>query len=179
LRPFSPESIARKVVNRLNTSGVLAGQFEVYFFDKGKLKTTTVVSYGLRYITSFQGDDSLFKVWKHPEKSELVGETNEALLNEYVNFCANEISKFIAAVKINVPAQRWTSDTRVKGRMLTTTHINGFIVCLRKIIENDKLHAFEYYRQKLLDVQTFPFAGYRSSHYGAMGDALYKKYFEK
>jgi DGQHR domain-containing protein len=179
LRPFSPDSIARKVVNRLNVSGALAGQFEVYFFDKNKLKTTSVVSYGVRHITKLQGDDSLFKVWKEDRKSDLEACTNESLLSEYVNFCASEISKFVSAVKVNVPADRWTTDKKIKGRMLTTTHINGFIVCLRKIIENDRLHAFEYYRSKLLDVHTFQFSGYRSSHYGAMGEALYKKYFEK
>lgn len=179
LRPFSPESIARKVVNRLNASGALTGQFEVYFFDKKKLKTTSVVSYGVKQITKFQGEDSLFKVWKNPRKSELETGVDEALLAEYVSFCASEISKFISAVKANVPADRWTSDKKTRGRMLTTTHVNGFIVCLRKIIESDRLHAFDYYKDKLSEVQSFPFSSYRSSHYGAMGEAMYKKYFEK
>jgi DGQHR domain-containing protein len=179
LRPFSPESIARKVVNRLNTSGALAGQFEIYFFDKKKLKTTSVVSYGVRQIIKLQGSDSLFKAWKHAQKADLEAGDNENLLAEYVNFCASEISKFISAVKANVPPERWTTDTKIRGRMLTTTHVNGFIVCLRKIIENDRLHAFDYYREKLSEVQTFSFSSYRSSHYGAMGEAMFKKYFEK
>jgi DGQHR domain-containing protein len=177
LRPFSLESIARKVVNRLNTSGSLANQFEVYFFDKKKLKTTSVVSYGVRHIIKLQGDDSLFTAWKNPQKSRLEAATNEHLLDEYVSFCASEISKFISAVWANVPAERWTTDKNVKGRMLTTTHINGFIVCLRKIIENDRLHSFDYYRERLSEVQSFPFNSYRSSHYGAMGEQMYRKYF--
>jgi DGQHR domain-containing protein len=179
LRPFSPESIARKVVNRLNTSGALAGQFEVYFFDNNKFKTASVVSYGVRQITKLQGNDSLYKAWKNPQKSELEIGANENLLSEYVAFCASEISKFISAVKANVPSERWTRDIKVKNRMLTTTHVNGFIVCLRKIIEHDRLHTFEYYRDKLLEVQSFSFSSYRSSHYGAMGEAMYKRYFEK
>jgi DGQHR domain-containing protein len=179
LRPFSLESIARKVVNRLNTSGPLANQFEVYFFDKKKLKTTSVVSYGIRHIIKLQGDDSLFRAWKHPGKANLEAKTDEKLLNEYVNFCAGEINKFVSAVKANVPAERWTTDKKIKGRMLTTTHVNGFIVCLRKIIEHDRLHAFDYYKERLSEVQSFAFGSYRSSHYGAMGEHMHRKYFEK
>ena len=179
LRPFSPESIARKVVTKLNTFGALANEFEVYFFDKNKLKTATVVSYGIRHITKLAGDDLLFQAWKNPQKDNLEAEGDELLLAEYVDFSAKEISKFISAVKANVPRERWTSDKKVKKRILTTTQVNGFIVCLRKIIEQDRLHTFEYYRERLADVESFPFSTYRSSHYGAMGEAMYLRYFGK
>ena len=62
LQPYSQESIARRVVNRLNEIGPLSGEFEQYFFDKTKLKVTSVVSYGVRPIVKLGGDDTLFKV---------------------------------------------------------------------------------------------------------------------
>lgn len=179
LKPFSPESIARRIVNRLNEFGALSNQFERYFFDKMKLKTTSVVSYGVRPIAKLQGADSFFNVWTEPRKDELAQETDSQLLEGYVDFCAKEINLFVSAVRANVPAARWTADKKIQGRMLTTTNINGFIVCLRRIIENDKLHGVDYYRTKLKDLQTFPFSKYRSSQYGAMGEALYEKYFAK
>jgi DGQHR domain-containing protein len=179
LKPFSPDSVARRIVNRLNEFGALSNQFERYFFDKLKLKTTSVVSYGVRPIAKLQGTDSLYHAWAEPRKEALTKENDSDLLETYVDFCAKEINLFISAVKANIPNARWTADKKIPGRMLTTTHINGFIVCLRRIIENDKLHNFEYYKTKLKELHTFQFTKYRSSQYGAMGDALYEKFFAR
>ncbi len=177
LRPFSPESIARKVVNRLNETGPLSSEFEVYFYDQRKIKTTSVVSYGVKPITKFQGEDTLFHAWNENRKERLFDGEDGKLLEAYVGFCASEINKFVSAVKSNVSADRWTTDKKVKGHLLTTTNINGFIVCLRQIVQNDKLRSFEYYRGKLADVQRFPFANYRSSQYGDLGRTMYERYF--
>jgi DGQHR domain-containing protein len=177
LTPFAPESIAKEVVNQLNDDGPLADEFERYFFEKAKLKTTTVVSYGLRPIVKLQGDDTLFKVWPNEKKKDLVEEKDSALLEGYVKFCAKEINIFLSAMKACLPAERWTTDKKVAGRFLTPTNINGAIICLRKIIEHDKLHTFEYYRSKLVDLKKFDFTKYGSSQYNRMAQDLYEKYF--
>jgi hypothetical protein len=53
LHPFAPESIAREVVNYLNeSSGPLVGQFEKHFYEKNKLKTTSVVSYAVKQVVN-------------------------------------------------------------------------------------------------------------------------------
>jgi hypothetical protein len=64
--------------------------------------------------------------------------------------------------------------------MLTTTIINGFIVCLRLLVEHQKLHAFDWYKAKFAasDLNKFPFSRYKSSQYGSLGQDLYKAYFE-
>ena len=178
LRPFSQESIAKEVVNRLNNEGPLADQFERYFFDKGKIKTTSVVSYGIRPIVKFQGADTLFKTWTHPHKDKLSDETDGDLLSLYIGYCVTQINIFISAIKANLPAERWTTNKEVLGRMLTTTNVNGLVVCLRKLVESNKVHSFDYYNKKLADVSKFNFSKYRSSQYGSMGEELYKKYFE-
>lgn len=179
LDPFSNVSVAKNVVNRLNEGGSLADRFERFFFDKAKLKTTSVVSYGVRPLVKLQGNDSLFRVWDHPDKDDLDKENNPQLLQEYIKFCAKEINLFIAAVKDGIPSERWTSNKKQKDRILTTTNINGFINCLRQIVEHDKTHSIQYYKSRLTDVDKFPFKNYRSSQYVRMGEDMYKKYFAK
>ena len=65
----------------------------------------------------------------------------------------------------------------VVGRALTTTVINGMIVCLRRIIEERKERSFESYRSQLGGVKEFKFERYKSSQYGSLGRDLYDKYF--
>src|SRR5690606_30495183 len=49
IRPFLADSIARDVLDKLNDGqGALSGNFSQSFFDAGGLRTTSVVSYGLR-----------------------------------------------------------------------------------------------------------------------------------
>ncbi len=180
LHPFSAESVAKQVVNLLNDDqGPLLNEFQRYFFDKDKLKTTSVVSYGVRSIVKLQGEDSLFKVWPNTKKNTLTNEINIDLLEEYVEFCAREIGLFISAVKANLPKEKWTANKKVKGRLLTTTNVYGWIICLRKIIEFDKVHSFEYYKGRLSEISKFDFAKYRSSQYGRMAEDMYQKYFKK
>jgi DGQHR domain-containing protein len=179
LDPFSNVSVAKNIVNRLNEGGSLADQFERFFFDKAKLKTTSVVSYGVRPLVKLQGHDSLFRVWDHAKKDDLRKEKNSQLLQEYINFCAKEINLFIAAVKDGIPSEKWTADKKVKDRILTTTNINGFINCLRQIIDHGKTYSLPYYKSKLSEVEKFPFRNYRSSQYVRMGEDMYKRYFAK
>lgn len=181
LHPFSPDSIARQVVNALNDKGALGGEFERYFFDKGKIKTTTIVSYGLKPAIKLSGDDSLFKAWNISDKQNLIDAPTDALVSDYVKFCATEVNLFISAIKAALPKERWTADKKIKGRMLTTTILNGFIVCLRLLVQHQRLHSFDWYKSKL-DPETlnkFPFSTYKSSQYGSLGQAMYEKFFEK
>lgn len=177
LRPFSNESIAKQVVNQINEHGPLANEFERYFFDKDKLKTTSVVSYGIRPLVKLHGADTLFAVWNHPNKAALEQELNTDLLNDYVKYCSSEISRFISAVRASLPKDRWTANKKVKGRLLTTTNINGWIMCLRMIVEGGKTYSFEYYKGKLSGLDSFNHTKYRSSQYGRMGVDLHAKYF--
>lgn len=176
LNPFSADSIAKDVVNRLNDQGPLSDQFERYFFEKGRLKTTSVVSYGIRHVVKLGGNDSLFETWPNRKKSRLSNQKDVSLRDEYVRYCVQQINLFLAAVKAVLPKEKWTPDKKSKG-MLTTTNINGFIVCLRKVIEHGNVHKFQYYQKKLANLQDFQFGEYHSSQYGRMGEELYNNYF--
>lgn len=177
LTPYAPSSIGKQVINTLNESGPLFDQFERHFFDTHKIKTTSIVSYGLVPILKLHGEDSLFKLWKHPNKEKLILENNKTLLREYVEFCSEELNKFLLAAKLSCDSRLWTPDRRVKGRLLTTTIINGFVICLRLAVENNQIGNTEFYKSKLAGLSEFPFNEYHSSQYSRMGNDMYERFF--
>lgn len=177
LMPFAPASIGKQIVNSLNNQGALFDQFERHFYDTHKLKTTSIVSYGLVPLVKLQGDDSLFKLWNNNDKEKLSNAKNKALLADYIKFCTSEINTFLAAVKFVVDEEKWTTDKKVQGRLLTTTHINGYIICLRHIVNNNLTGDFDYYKSKLKNLKDFSYDEYHSSQYSRMGEELFERYF--
>ena len=178
LEPFSPESIATRVIGELDkSSGPLNGWIERYWFDKNKLKTTSIVSYGLRPLVKPSGNDSLFSLWNNPNKSLMVDEENTDLLDEYVSFCVLEINQLLIAVKIILDSKLWTTDKTISGRFLTTTNINALLICLRLLIENGKTYKTQTYQTKLSGFDKFKFKDYHSSQYNRMAEAIYAKFF--
>lgn len=178
LRPYSPVAIAKRVINRLNEGGgALGDQFERYFYDKDKMKTTSVVSYALTHLVRIGGPDSLFRAWTVPSKDDLKTQNNDALLEEYVSYCAIEVAKFLAAVKSEIPADRWTADRKAPGYFLTTSTINGCLSLFRRIVRNGKVSEISSYKTALSGLKDFTFTDYKSSQYNKLGEALYNKYF--
>jgi len=177
LKPFSPESIAKAVITRMNAVGPLANQFETHFFEKGKIKTTSIVSYALKPIVKLSGNDSLFALWANPSKEDLAEETRPDLLSEYVRFSVTEINTFLSAARSQIDPTKWTSDKTVKNRLLATTPINGLIICLRFLIENSETGDFEHYKNQFKGLDKFPFSSYKSSQYASMGRKLYEVFF--
>lgn len=177
LNPFSTESIATALINRLNDQGPLQDMFEKYFYEKDKIKTTSIVSYGLKQIVKLNGADSLFAVWKNENKDTLIEGKNHELLNQYIVFCSTEINVFLGAIKSLLADKQWTIDKKEASKILSTTTINGFIVFLRKIIEAGKLSDFKGYKTKISNIEKFPFKKYKSSQYGSLGSDLYSKHY--
>jgi DGQHR domain-containing protein len=176
LTPSSEISLAKRIVNFMNRHGPLEGRFVKYSFEKDKLKTTSIVSYGVRNLIRFQGSDSLFSVWTNPAKAD-VREGDDATAELYVKYCAREINLLLSALKDNLSEARWTTSNKVPGRVLSTTVVNGVIVCLRHIVDAGKEREIDIYRKRLKGVDSFNFGEYRSSQYGALGSALFSKYF--
>lgn len=52
------------------------------------------------------------------------------------------------------------------------------MICFRRLIEEGKTGSFDYYNERLKEIGTFDFPPFKSSQYGAMSKALYKKFFE-
>jgi DGQHR domain-containing protein len=179
ISPFEPNSIARRVVNQMNAKGPLAGLFEIRFFEKGRLKVTSIVSYAMRQLINPLNETGLFAIWDDPKKVGVrTGKDREAL-NRYVAFALSEVNKYLAAVKQVVPEHRWTADRNQKDRVLTTTYVNGFIISFRLLLEGSgKAYQFEYYRKKLAELSSLDFKVFKSSNYKSMGQSIYEKYFK-
>jgi len=181
LNPFSAESIAKDVLNHLNeNNGPLFDSFERYFFEKSKLKTTSIVSYAIKPIVKLSGDDTFFKGWKQTGKAALTDGKDLELRSKYVEYCAKHLNVFFSAVKKAIPSQRWTGDKSVSNRMLTTTNINGLVICLRKLLETEGVGDFAHYDSKFgSKLAAFPFSTYKSSQYTRMGQDLFDKFSAK
>ncbi|NLZ04939.1 MAG: DGQHR domain-containing protein [Phycisphaerae bacterium] len=177
VQPHSPIAIAKAVVQGLAETGPLTGRLEVHFYDTGKIKTTSIVSYGMRHIVSLDGEHSLFKRWTNKQKKTI--QKNRSVLEVYVDHCVSEINMFLGAFKSALPGDMWTTD-RKKSRALTTTTINGLIFCLRLLIEKDALGDFDYYRAGFSNMKVSfkpERFTYRSSHWKSLGEELFEQCF--
>jgi DGQHR domain-containing protein len=177
--PFSPTAIAKKIIINLGQTGHLTNLLEEHFYDVGKIKTTSIVSYGMKHIVKLSGNDSLFSIWLNPDKEKLLEQMDIKLLDSYIDFCTKEINNFISGFRMNIPKEIWTPDKKT-SRVLTTTTINGLIFCLRKVIENKKTGDIDYYKEKFssleLDFTPEKF-GYKSSHWKGLGEEIYSQCF--
>jgi hypothetical protein len=161
-------------------TGPLSGKLEVHFFDTGKLKTTSIVSYGVRHIVNIAGEDSLFRLWHGPGKTKVKNHIGKAELATYIDFASSQLNMLIRGFRANVDATLWTTDRSV-SRALSATTVNGLIFCMRQLIKNGRVGSkFDYYRDGFAKMQVdfrpkkFP---YKSSHWRDLGDALYRQCF--
>ncbi|TWJ03300.1 hypothetical protein JN11_00838 [Mucilaginibacter frigoritolerans] len=178
LVPFSTTSIAKYVINQLNLGGPLGTMFEQYSYEKDKIKTASIISFGLRPLLKLDGNDSIFKIWSNPKKDQLSKKVEDfALLQEYKQFSVNEIRNILIGFKDNISKEKWIMNRTEPEAMLNVTTINGMINCLRILIENNKTGDVTYYKSQLANVDSFNFKTYKSSQYRQMGQDLYNKYF--
>jgi DGQHR domain-containing protein len=183
INPFSSIAIGKRILIGLNKSGPLNNMIEQYFYEKGKIKTASIVSFGLRpliKIEDIKAKDSIYVIWNHPDKQKLKQKNSKEfdLLDEYINFSVEKIRDLLIALKINLTNEQWKtySPSNSKG-LLTVTFINGILNVLRLLIENNKVSTVENYKLKLKNIDLFDFKEFKSSQYRKMGEAIYKKYF--
>ncbi|MEW3495909.1 DGQHR domain-containing protein [Pseudomonas aeruginosa] len=176
VNPFSGTAVAKAILIKLARKGALKDKLEEHVFDDAKkLKISSIVSYGLKPLVKWEGEDSLFSAWPEDSKKEdILEEKNKQYLNCYIEYCASELNDLLNAVKASHP-EAWQIGH--ESKLLTPTTINGFIKCLRLILENSKDRGFETYKIKLLNVKDFNFAPYKSSHWNQLGIDLYEKFF--
>jgi DGQHR domain-containing protein len=177
LEPFSAESIAARVLNRLAKTGPLAGQIQQYFFDTNKLKTVSIVSYGLKPLVKTSGTDSLFSIWSHSNKAGVANGTDTTGLEAYIDFCIKTINLVLSAVRRNLQKSRWTTETKVEGRVLSTVYVNSFLITIRLLIdkkvsltENTLVDGFQ-------GIENFNFGEYHSSQYARMAEKIVETHF--
>jgi DGQHR domain-containing protein len=181
ISPFTPVALAKSVISQLATTGPLAGYLEEHFFGDGTIKTSSIVSYGLRHLVEInpKNTGSLFNLWQQAGKESMISKKDLHLRKYYIKFCVSELNKLLSGFKANVPTDKWTPK-RADSRALSTTTINGLIFCMRKVVESDSLLEFDGYRlcfsRMTLDFTPKKFA-FKSSHWRALGDKLYDQCF--
>jgi DGQHR domain-containing protein len=179
LTPFSTTSIAKNIINKLNESGPLGTFFEEYWYEKAKLKTSSIVSFGLKPLIKFEGNDTLFKIWSHASKSKLKTGKDFTALRTYKDFCAEEIRNVFIGIKANIPPQNWKMDRTDPNAMLNVTTVNGIINCLRILVEKDENGDVDFYKKQFTNVNTFKFKAFKSSQYRKLGQELYNHCFNQ
>lgn len=183
INPMSSVAIAKRILLGLNRSGPLSNLIEQYWYEKGKLKTASIVSYGLRPLVKIEdvkAKDSIFAIWKNSEKGKLKIKDNEEfdLLTKYIDYAVLKIRDILIAFKAKLSPEQWKtySKSNVNG-ILSVTFINGILNTLRLIIENDRVKSVDEYSAQLDGIDKFNFKKYKSSQYRKMGEDIYKKHF--
>ena len=182
--PFSNIAIGKCILNILNEHGPLSNQIEMYTYERGKIKTASIVSFGLKPLIKVDKlkNDTLFKVWQHDQKDDLLNPDcqNYTLLNDYKKYCAQKISEVLSAFKTRLGSTIWKPyDAKTSTGVLTVTFINGVLNLTRLLIENSKLTDIDTYVKHLESVSDFDFKQYKSSQYRKLGKALYDNFFNE
>lgn len=180
--PFSSIAIGKSILKLLNEHGSLVNLIEMYTYEKGKIKTASIVSFGLKPLIKVdkQKTDTFFRIWENEKKDDLAQKDCQdyALLSDYQRFCATKINEMLSAFKVSLDSTMWqTYNAKTSIGILTVTFINGVLNLIRLLIENNKLASFESYRSRLNSIKEFEFKKYKSSQYRRMGEDLYSKYF--
>lgn len=182
INPYSSMAISKRVIQGLGKSGPLKGLLQTGHFDGPEMiKTSSIVSYGLRPLVKLDGDDSLFFSWKNPKKEQLKSADNdnqEELLNEYIKYCVVRINELLVAIKTGLTDQsRWERKTSKNNGVLSPTTLNGIIILLREIIRARYDLSFEQHKARLRSLDKFQFSKYKSSQWKSMGTDIYSKHY--
>lgn len=174
LDPFRPVSVARMVVNKLANSAPLGGILQKSEYDIDRIKTTTIVVYGIQPLVKRSGSDSLYSIWSDPNKTDIVdGNKDIDALERYIDFCAAHIGDFLTLVRNSLDQNRWKLAKAGGDGIISVTTINSFIILMRKLIEDGNLTETDL-KVKLDPLNSIDYGKYRSSQYAALAARMHK-----
>lgn len=192
LNPFSADSIAKGVLDKLSQEGPLEGKIQRYFYEKDKLKTSSIISFGLKPLVSLKSEESLYLSWPDENKNKLKESENAEsveryeLLERYREFCKNKINDLLIAIVKNIAGEKdfniryfWHVGKIKDKKILSTVTINGFLKLLGRLVKENINIDQEELTKKFNEIDKFDFSKFVSSHYKQMGDELFQKYFSK
>ncbi|MEL7729291.1 hypothetical protein AAG612_07130 [Citromicrobium bathyomarinum] len=175
LDPFKPISVSRVVVNRLAVTQPLAGRLARSSLDSGRIKTASIVAYGLQPLTKRSGNDSLFSIWDQNDAKARFADgtaTNDDL-DAYIDFCVSTISGFLAECRTALDSGKWKL-VGDDGGILSVTVVNGLIILLRKLIADGKFSGVPS-NLNLGGINSVDFKSYKSSQYADLATILRSK----
>ena len=183
--PFSTIAIGKDVLKRLNENGPLHNKLVNCSYDKNKISTASIVSYGLRPLIKLDENavDSLFRIWSEPNKLKLKEKNcnDYKLRDSYIDFCVGKIRDLLLAFKQHLSDNnQWEPyNTTNKQGVLGVVLLNGIMNVLRLLIENNRVSSVEDYVNSLNGIESFRFKDYKSSQYRRMGGKIYNEFFSK
>ena len=175
LDPFRPVSVARVIVNRLADTTPLKGHLARTSLDAGKIRTASIVAYGLQPLTKRSGTDSLFHVWDNADakKRFIKGIATENDLSAYINFAVGLLGNYLDAIRVVVGNTKWRIADKDGDGILSVTTVNGFIILLRKLIEDGKVDS-DKTMPKLDKLGAVQFKTFKSSQYADLAAHMLK-----
>lgn len=173
LDPARPISVARKIVNSLAATTPLAGILEKSAYDIGRIRTTTIATYGVQPLVKRSGKDSIFYIWKDPDKAKIAdGGKDLVVLDRYLNFSVEHISDFLSLIRKSLDVKKWKIADRQNDGVLSVTTINSFLILMRKLIESGYITEtdilVDFAKLNHIDVNKF-----KSSQYAALAAKMY------
>lgn len=166
--PFSKNSIARRILEKLNLSGVFKDKFQLSLVETGQIKVASIIQFALSYLVASDiSSNGLYQCWKN-ENSDIVIpdvldnsiEECEELLNEYIKYCTSKISLYFSAIK-QVYSDEWENPN---SKILKVFSLNAFIIALHKSLgKTGGVKDFEFYKsifsKKKFNFEKLEYAG--------------------
>ena len=176
--PIDDESIAQSVIEALNKEGIFRGLLQVSSLDSGKIKTTSIIRFALRYLVSVKSTGekcSLFNYWEGDKKKLLAIDSSE--LQDYIGFCSRILREYFGAVKKNM-SRYWNDNT---SKLLSVISLNGFIIALTRQLSVNGVKDFSFY-DNIFHEWSFDFSSegfpYTSSQYRKFSTEILKTAFK-
>lgn len=174
LDPFRPVAVSRVVLNGLAETAPLSGYLARSGLDAGRIRTASVVSYGLMPLTKRSGSDSIFAIWRDSSakaRFEKNGATDEDL-EKYIAFCVSIVASFLSECRKHIGADNWKLVR--DGGILSVTTVNGLIILLRKLIEDGLIKESGKFPD-LSGIDEVDFNSFKSSQYADLAATMRKK----
>ncbi|MBU3625523.1 DGQHR domain-containing protein [Polynucleobacter sp. JS-Safj-400b-B2] len=183
LNPRSSTSIAKSVIKNMSKSGIYKGMLQTNYFDRSKkIKTSSIVSYGLKYLVNVDGANSLFSIWEDGRKNELLKKditTPNLVLSAYIDFCTEKINEFFVFIKKAYGLENgvWNIEDEDRSPLLNQPVISGLIHTMRVLIEKGRPINAKSYEQKFFKIEEFNFTKYQSSHWKELAVDFYENHY--
>jgi DGQHR domain-containing protein len=142
--PTSPESISNKVLKYLNSidDGILKDQFEIKFHHKGRIKRSSIITWGLKELV-----DKNNRYFYQIMPSEIKKKIEDGDVEDYAQKCAQLLDQYFRAIKqvyVSKYGERVWKKWKEGGYMLlSTSAIVGFLRLYRHFLIEKKLTIAE------------------------------------
>lgn len=173
LKPYSVESISRRVLGEVGRQGPMAGMLSSSVMFGQGIRTTTIVSYGLVPLLKLSGQDSIFSLLTPAQQSALAANPNDTIVEDYVSRAVQEVNLVLAAARKVLGKEKWVIGGKNNTFRVTPTLMNGLIAYLRLAISQKRKLTFDAHAKALKTLVNIDPMQYKSSQYSRLGRDIF------